>query len=132
LEAQTRQAGNLKRISDGKMNSLLNNKVSFEGKILLLVNFADALLTGFLIQLGLLVELNPLMRLLLRYGTPTFIAGKVAIVGALVLALELLRSRGTHVRLIRPLQWVAIIWIASATLFPHLHWLVYLVLRMPV
>jgi len=122
----------LKEISDGKMNSLLNNKVSFEGKILFLVNMTDALLTGFLIQLGLLMELNPLMRLLLRYGTPTFIAGKVAIVGALILVLELLRSRGTHVRLIRPLQWVAILWLASAILFPHLHWLAYLVLRMLV
>lgn len=121
----------MKKIID-KKDFLLNNTVSFEGKILLLANLADALLTGFLIQLGLLVELNPLMRLLLRYGTPTFIAGKVAIVGALVLALELLRSRGTHVRLIRSLQWVAIIWFASATLFPHLHWLAYLVRRMLV
>jgi hypothetical protein len=114
------------------MNSLLNRKVSLEGKLLLMVNFADALHTAFLVEVGLLVELNPLMRLLLRYGTSTFVAGKVAIVGALVLVLELLRSRGTHVRLIRPLQWVAIIWIASAILFPHLHRLAYLVLRTPV
>lgn len=121
----------MKKIID-KKDFLLNNTVSFEGKILLLVNLTDALLTGFLIQLGLLVELNPLMRLLLRYGTWTFIAGKVAIVGALVLALELLRSRGTHVRLIRSLQWVAIITIASAILFPHLLLLAYLARRMLV
>jgi len=58
------------------MNSLLNNEVSFEGKIILLVNLADALLTGLLIQLGLLVELNPLMRLLLRYDcVPQGMAG---------------------------------------------------------
>jgi len=122
---------NIYKIS-GKKGSLLNKEVSFEGKILLLVNFADALHTAFLVEVGLLVELNPLMRLLLRYGPSTFVAGKVAIVGALILVLELLRSRGAHARLIRSLQWVAIIWLASAILLPHLLLLAYLVPKMLV
>lgn len=104
----------LKRTTDSKMNSLLSKKVSFEGNILLGVNFADGLLTSSLVQLGLAVEFNPVMRLLLGYGMPTFLGGKIAIAGAFVLALELLRARGTHVRFIRFWQWVAIIALPSA------------------
>lgn len=104
----------MKRITDSKMNSLLSKKVSFEGNILLGVNFADGLLTSSLVQLGLAVEFNPVMRLLLRHGMPTFLGGKIAIGGAFVLALELLRARGTHVRFIRFWQWVAIIALPSA------------------
>jgi len=101
------------------MDSFLNKKVSFEAKILFGVNFADSLLTAFLIQLGLALELNPVMRMLLKHGIPTFVASKIAIVGASVLALELLRSRGTHARLVRFSQWVAVITLPSAILLPN-------------
>lgn len=114
------------------MNSLLNRKVSFEGMILLWVNFADTLLTALLIRLGLAVEANPIMRLLLQHGIPTFITSKIAIVGTSVLALELLRSRERHARLVRFSQWVAIILLLSAILLPNFILLAYLALRMLV
>jgi len=104
-----------------RKKNLLAQKVSFEGKILLLLNLADALHTALLIEIGLAVEFNPLMRLLLRYGTLTFVAGKIAMVSALVLLLELLKSRGMHIRMIKSLQCLAIIWfIFAAFLFPYL------------
>jgi len=114
-----RQYRNLKKIGDDKMNSFLNKKVSFEGKMLLLVNFADSLQTTFSIEFGLAVELNPAMKLLLRHGIPPFVIGKIAIIAALVLALELLRSAGTHVRWVRFWQWVAIIAVPSAILLAN-------------
>ncbi len=114
-----RQYRNLKKISDDKMNSFLNKKVSFEGKMLLLVNFADSLQTAFSIEFGLAVELNPAMKLLLRHGIPPFVIGKIAIIAALVLALELLRSAGIHVRWVRFWQWVAIIALPSAILLAN-------------
>jgi len=42
LEGEMRQ-GELERVSDSKMNSFLNKEISFEGKILLMINFADTL-----------------------------------------------------------------------------------------
>jgi len=114
-----RQYRNLKKISDDKMNSFLNKKVSFEGKMLLLVNFADSLQTAFSIKFGLAVELNPAMKLLLRHGIPPFVIAKIAIIAALVLALELLRSAGTHVRWVRFWQWAAIIALPSAILLAN-------------
>ena len=44
----------------------------------------DSLHTAFSIQLGLAVEFNPAIRLLLKHGIPVFVAGKIAIVGALI------------------------------------------------
>lgn len=114
-----RQGRNLKKISDNRMNSVLNKKVSFEGKILLLVNFADIIHTAFSIQLGLAVEFNPAMKLLLKHGIPAFITWKIVIVGTLILALELLRNTGTNNRLVRLSQWVAIIAYPSAILLAN-------------
>jgi|GEM_PF-6203338 len=37
--------GELERVSDSKMNSFLNKEISFEGKILLMINFAEPLQT---------------------------------------------------------------------------------------
>lgn len=65
------------------MNSFLNKKVSFEGTILLVVNFADTLHTAFLIELGLAVELNPVIKLLLKHGMPVFLAWKIVVIGIL-------------------------------------------------
>lgn len=129
IGTEARQVGNLKKISDDKTDSLLNKKVSFEGMILLGINFADTLLTALLIRLGLAVELNPVMRLLLKHGIPTFITSKIAIVGTSVLALELLRTRRRHARLVRFSQWVAIVALLSAILLPNFLLLAYLVLR---
>ncbi|MBA7641995.1 hypothetical protein ES703_49681 [subsurface metagenome] len=106
-------------------------KVSFEGKILLLLNLADALHTAFLIETGLAVEFNPFMGVFLRYGVSTFVAGKVAIVSVLVLLLELLKSKGKHLRMIKSLQWAAIIWfVFAAFLFPYLQLFLHLIPRM--
>lgn len=124
LEKEMRQ-GELERVSDSKMNSFLNKEISFEGKILLMINFADTLNTAFSIQPGLAVELNPIMKLLLKHGTPTFVTSKIAIIATLILALKLLRSARTHKRLVRFSQWAAIIALPSAILlanflFPYL------------
>ena len=102
------------------MNLVLSKKISLEGKILLLLNFIDIIHTLLSIHLGLAVELNPVMRLLLKYGIPTFVAGKTVIVATLILVLELLRSSGKNTRLIRLSQWVAIITLPLAIALANL------------
>ena len=120
-----RQGRNLKKDSEDKINSFLNRKVSFEGTFFLVLNFADTLHTTFLIQLGLAVELNPVIKLLLKHGMPVFLAWKIVVVGILILALELLRGAGKNSRFVKLSQWVAIIAYPSLILlanflFPYL------------
>jgi hypothetical protein len=104
-----RQDRSFKKVSDHKMNSFLNKKVSFEGTFLLVVNFADIFHTAFLIELGLAAELNPVIKLLLKHGMPVFLAWKIVVIGILILALELLRGGGKNSKFVKLCQWVAII-----------------------
>ena len=120
-----RKDRNVKKVSHGKIDSFLNRRVSFEGTILLAINFADTFQTAFSIELGLAVELNPVMKMFLEHGIPTFVAGRIAIFGPLILALELLRSTGENMRFAKFSQWVAIITyplliLLANLLFPYL------------
>jgi len=107
------------------MNLVLSKKISLEGKILLLLNFIDIIHTLLSIHLGLAAELNPGMKSLLEYSIPAFVVGKIAVVSALVFALEILRGAGANASWVRFWQWIAIIaypaaFLLANLLFPYL------------
>jgi hypothetical protein len=60
--------------------------------VLLLLNYADAYLTLYLINLGIVVEVNPIMNFFLQYGVAHFILAKFFVTLVAIPILTLLKN----------------------------------------
>lgn len=68
-------------------------RLSLEGKILLLVCLTDCLLSFYFVQTGLAIEINPVMKFLFDQGTWCFVIFKICWSFFLIYFLELLYKR---------------------------------------
>ena len=95
-------------------------KISLEGKILLAVMLADCVISLLLIQLGVLMEVNPIMNFLLEQGMVVFLVVKILVSVLLVLAFERIRfAYPKKIRRIKVGQWVGIMSYPVMTIFLH-------------
>ena len=92
--------------------------MSLETKILLIITIVDCIVTSILFSLGLLIEINPFMNLLLMRSIWVFIIIKMMISIPLILVLELLR-KGKLKNFVKNGQRVAIVGYLGMILIPN-------------
>ena len=84
-------------------------RFSLSGKILFFVLLADCIITALSIYLGLAVERNPFVEVLLRRGIWFFVIVKIGISIGLVSALEAIKYKWPNrAWLVTISQWIAI------------------------
>lgn len=75
------------------VEAMLFRRPALETVLLMALGLADLVSTVVLHQLGLIVELNPIMRPLLERSTSLFVLAKVATLAGAYITLQLYRAR---------------------------------------